>query len=127
MKVCNQSILASAVIRMKEFIGTKYPYKDQRGKWTIAIVVEDTKITVTHCKFEMSWESTELYPQQHFSFSWALRMEFDINMERMLDVSVKICSLDFLPSVSLETRRKITNHFCACETIEVPLELTYKL
>merc|ERR1712137_653922 len=65
LKVCNQSLLAPTVVRMKESIGTKYPYKDQRGQWVIVIRKEKESVTVTHTKKEQSWESLSDFAKQH--------------------------------------------------------------
>jgi len=119
LKVCNQSILASAVVRMKSTVGMDWPYKDLRGQWTIQIrKTEDGCIHVTHTKKEISYESNSLYDTQHFSFTWELQMIFDPNVEVMQKVSVVISEMDFVEGVSQATRDAIVQSFNECEIIE---------
>merc|ERR1712125_308402 len=104
--MCNQSMLAPTVVRMKERIGTHWPYKDQRGEWKIIINKEnDSLISVTHIKKEVSWESNSLFESQHFQFTWSLRRDFE-----------------FVDTVSDETKAKIIGSFNSTTFLE-PFEL----
>mmetsp|Transcript_16381 Transcript_16381/g.20956 ORF Transcript_16381/g.20956 Transcript_16381/m.20956 type:complete len:289 (-) Transcript_16381:119-985(-) len=122
LKVCNQSLLAPTVVRMKESIGIKYPYKDQRGQWIIVIRKEHENITVTHTKKEQSWESLSDFALQHFEYTWSLRIELDITGENLLSVTVTIDDIQFEDTVPHETRNKIVACFNAVEFIE-PVQL----
>lgn len=107
---------------MKEIIGTEYPYKDQRGQWIIFIQKQEDVIIVTHIKKEVSWESSALFDQQHFQFSWSLMFELSADGSILNNVTVKIETMDFEETVTPETRKEILDVFNSTEFIE-PIDL----
>jgi len=123
LKVCNQSILASAVLRMKQVVGNDWPYKDLRGGWNVIIKREGNTISVTHSKQEQSWETSNKYAEQHFSFVWDFRIVFDLNVDKMVDASITISKMDFVETVPLDTRKKIIACFLQCSCLRVSDEL----
>jgi hypothetical protein len=54
MKLCCLNLVAPAVMFLKSVIGERYPYKDARGCWTLALAIDETRVTATHSKIETS-------------------------------------------------------------------------
>eukprot|EP01096_Ripella_sp_DP13-Kostka_P017014 TRINITY_DN8557_c0_g1_i1.p1 TRINITY_DN8557_c0_g1~~TRINITY_DN8557_c0_g1_i1.p1 ORF type:complete len:378 (-),score=170.71 TRINITY_DN8557_c0_g1_i1:132-1265(-) len=115
LKVCNQSILAAAVVRMKTQFGSSYNYKDNRGGWLIDIVLrEDKGVTVTHTKKEISWEKPDLYDSQHFSFSWSFSIDIPSDYSTVTAVRLVVETVDFLESVSPSKRLDVLKSMQSC-------------
>jgi len=89
LKACNQSTLAPAVLRLKSAIGGQYPYKDIRGGWKIFIDISDTKVVVTHKKWEQSFEKGK------FQFQWEFSLVFDRNQMKLKSTAISITETKF--------------------------------
>mmetsp|Transcript_10094 Transcript_10094/g.41129 ORF Transcript_10094/g.41129 Transcript_10094/m.41129 type:complete len:287 (+) Transcript_10094:45-905(+) len=108
LKVCNQSLLAPAVVRLKTSFGAEYSYKDDRGQWFILIKREDDGgFCISHLKKEISYEQEDLHDKQHFSFDWEMRMHLSADLETLSDVQVIIKSLDFVDTAPEASRKAI--------------------
>lgn len=118
-------MLAPTVIRMKDRISSTWPYKDQRGEWIILIQKEkDNSVSVTHKRKEVSYESTKLYDEQHFQFSWELKMNFDNEIKEMQKVSVCVTGMTFVDTVTKDRKKEIIETFNSTEFMdhfEIPL------
>jgi hypothetical protein len=51
LKACNQSIIASSVVRLKRDLGQEFPYFDVQGGWRIIITISEDDIQVIHRKW----------------------------------------------------------------------------
>lgn len=123
LKLCNQSIMAPAVIRLKQQMNDSFPYKDDRGRWTIEIRLrDDASVVVTHFKREISWESSEDYDRQHFSFRWNLSISTDPSLSLVESASMSIDQLSFVETVAEETRREILSALSSCPCCLVDLD-----
>ena len=107
---------------MKE-VSSQWPYKDQRGQWNVIINFGTDRISVSHVKHEVSYENTNQFDSRHFSFSWELRMEFDLEVLELLDACIYLKTFEFVPTVPRETRQDILQQFSSCECIELYDEL----
>ena len=107
---------------MKE-VSIEWPYKDQRGQWNILINFGTDRISVSHVKQEISYESASQYDSRHFEFTWELRMEFDLEVRELLDACIYLKSFEFVPTVPHDTRQKIISQFNSCQCIELYDEL----
>jgi len=107
LKASNQSILAAPVIRMKVEFGSEFPYKDQRGKWSVENLIFENSVQVIHTKWEMSWERPEKYDAEHFDFEWRLVLTFDKDVSQLMDADLSITQLVFASSVPQHFRTKV--------------------
>ena len=120
LKVCNQSILAAAVVRMKIQFGSSYNYKDNRGGWMIDIIIhDDQSVTVKHTKKEISWEKPDLYDSQHFTFSWSFAVDFPSSFDDISATRLVIENVEFLESVSPSKRFDILKAMQRCSCAEL--------
>lgn len=112
LKVCNQSLLAPSVVRLKTSFGAQYSYKDDRGQWHILIKKErDGSFSISHLKKEISYEAEELAARQHFTFDWEMRMRLSPDLATLLDARVLVRSIDFVDTAPKE----------ACEAVRAAL------
>mmetsp|Transcript_40864 Transcript_40864/g.102916 ORF Transcript_40864/g.102916 Transcript_40864/m.102916 type:complete len:330 (-) Transcript_40864:183-1172(-) len=118
LKVCNQSVIAPAVLRLKKTIASKYPFKDVRGAWRIHLHIRSRdEVVVRHMKREMSWEagftilSTAAMPmdgpgsggsgtaqqqqQEDFQFGWCLEVVLGRELAFLSSVRLWIDSFSF--------------------------------
>ena len=140
LKVCNQSILAAVVVRMKCSFGESYPYKDKRGRWFILIQfpfpsINDEnniniannnnndggrkQIVVTHRKEEISWDDGSIDHFISFTFTWELRMYFDVEVKEMYDAQMAIVDFQLLEETSDENIRKLYNCILSCSYLRL--------
>lgn len=89
LKVCNQSAVAAAYLRLKGIVSPKFPFKD-RGGWKILIFFLDEKITVRHVKKEQG-----LNGQAQTNFEWQYDMHFDSDMKDLKAVALSIVDVRF--------------------------------
>jgi len=104
LKACNQSILAPGVLKLKVAVGNQFPFKDVRGSWRIEIQIESDKLSVTHLKRERSFEDES---SEYFEFAWTLRIVYDRQLTRVLEVQLYIDDILFGDKMDTSKRRKI--------------------
>jgi len=104
LKACNQSILAPGVLKLKVAVGNQFPFKDMRGSWRIEIQIDSERVSVTHLKVERSFEDEST---EYFEFAWTLRIVFDRQLTRVLEVQLYIDDVLYGDKMDTSKRRKI--------------------
>jgi len=89
LKACNQSIVASAVLRLKFAIANEFPYIDVNRQWKITIDINRNYIKIIHQKWEKSIE------EGSFQFKWEFSCLFSRTMETLEKVDLKITEVNF--------------------------------
>lgn len=122
LKACNQSLIAAAVIRLKLKFGKYYPYKDQRGQWTIENRILADRVVIAHRKWETSWEANERAASEHFDFEWQLTLTFDRSVSELCDVDFRVTRLVFADGVGKAFRELVRERLAIECVSEVPVE-----
>jgi len=114
LKMCTQSIVAPAYMRIRVALEKSAPFKDVPNGWKILISFEKDSVRVMHTKIQQN-RSDE--PQ--FTFEWRLLLELDVNMNNLCHVSFGILNehSTFSELLSSEKREEIRRAFVSVSLI----------
>lgn len=107
LKTCHQGTIAPIIIEMRLKILSGFPFRDSPG-WKIRISSDPlTKIvSVSHTKRQC--QQSHNRPEEEFEFEWELKIEFNPQIEEIINVSFKVNELKFGKDCSAELKEKLT-------------------
>jgi len=85
-------------------VGNQFPFKDLRGSWRIEIHIDPDTLSISHLKRERSFEDDSA---DYFEFEWSLKLIFDRQLTRVLDVFLFIDDIAFGDKMDKSKRQKI--------------------
>lgn len=89
LKACTQSMVASAVLRLKYQIGNYFPFSDAYKGWTIRIEVNVHHVRILHQKWEKS-NGDEI-----FTFKWEFEILLDLSANELISANLLITDIIF--------------------------------
>jgi hypothetical protein len=112
LKACHQKIVFPGFYHVKSRLFSHLPFKDMRGTWSMSIHLLENHFEVRHRKAQVSQPPKGSPPDDlgdEFNFEWELRMDFDLTMSQMLEVDVRVVTINYRDDVSQDRRTQIEN------------------
>jgi Leucine rich repeat len=107
LKMCTQSVIAPAVVKLKAALDKHLPFNSVRNGWSIECVVSSDRVFVKHKKLEKSAPASEdIFGT--FTFDWAIHFVLGIELADVKEVRVALgnvsCTRDTPEAEMLELR-----------------------
>jgi hypothetical protein len=103
LKLIHIDILLPALLKLRQKIYTKFPFKEVKGDWSVIVkVTGNNDIVVLHKKKEQSHDTN---PQSYFEFLWELEFFFNKDLSDFT-VNFAITDWNFTTLVSPEIKHQ---------------------
>ncbi|XP_049848734.1 uncharacterized protein LOC126316680 [Schistocerca gregaria] len=106
----NQQSISPGVIRLRNSLYDKYPYKDVPGGWKVKILVQENGYSIVHEKSEQSYNQA---PTHSFSLNWAFTIKFSpyfSNVWAGFQVTGWNCGPDMSPELRKDFEAIVVQH-----------------